>query len=118
MPKFIIISTFGRDNIERATLAWVMANASVTLDAEITIFLQGEAVNVVRKDYIDGWVSHPFSPLSELVHNFLQSGGKIYVCDPCMKARFIKEEDLIEGAEIAAAVTLLTESIDATVFTY
>ena len=118
MVKFVIVSTHGNDNFERASMAWAVANAAHVLDAEVIMFLQAEGVNVVRKDFCKGWVFPPFTPLEELISNFMEMGGKVFACVPCVEAREIKKEDYIEGVELAGATKLLAESVDAKVFTY
>lgn len=49
----------------------------------------------------------PFAPLKDLVDKFIQAGGKIYVCTPCMKKRGITEADLIQGAMPAGVAALV-----------
>ena len=45
--------------------------------------------------------------MKELLASFLELGGKLKVCVPCIKERNIDEErDLVEGAEITAAGAL------------
>ncbi|MHA1993913.1 MAG: DsrE family protein [Candidatus Hodarchaeales archaeon] len=118
MVKFVIVSTHGNDNFERASMAWAVANAAHVLDAEVIMFLQAEGVNVVRKNFCKGWVFPPFTPLETLIETFMEMGGKVYACVPCVEAREIKKEDYIEGVMLAGATKLLAESVDAKVFTY
>lgn len=118
MVKFVIVSTHGHDNFERASMAWAVANAAHVLDAEVIMFLQAEAVNVVRKDYCKGWVFPPFTPLETLIEMFMEMGGRVYACVPCVEARKLEKKDYIDGVELAGATTLLTESVGAQVFTY
>ena len=118
MEKFVVVSTHGNDNFERASMAWSVANAALALDAEVIMFLQAEGVNVVRKDFAKGWVFPPFTALETLIENFIEMGGKVYACVPCVEAREIKKENYMDGVELAGATTLLSEAINAKVFTY
>lgn len=118
MVKFVIVSTHGIDNFERASMAWAVANAAHVLDAEVVMFLQAEGVNVVRKDFCKGWVFPPFTPLETLIKTFIELGGKIFACVPCVEARKLQKSDFIDGVELAGATTLLTEAVGAQVFTY
>ncbi|MFW9904891.1 MAG: DsrE family protein [Candidatus Thorarchaeota archaeon] len=113
MVKFVIVSTHGQDDLERASIAWATANAAIALDAEVFIFLQCEAVNVVRKDFCKGWVFPPFTSIEELIKNFIEFGGRVFACVPCVEARRIDNTSFIDGVEVAGATTLLTESADA-----
>ena len=96
MVKFVIVSTHGNDNFERASMAWAVANAAHVLDAEVTVFLQAEGVNVVRKDFAKGWVFPPFTALETLIKNFMEMGGKVFACVPCVEARNIKKRLIAE----------------------
>ena len=45
-------------------------------------------------------------PLDELLKNFFELGGKLYLCTPCFKSRGYDENgDLIEGGIPIAAAT-------------
>jgi predicted peroxiredoxin len=45
--------------------------------------------------------------------NFLNEGGKLLVCVPCIRERKIDESDLIEGATPTAAAALTQEILSA-----
>ena len=49
MSKLVIVSTWGTDNLERATIPWVVASAGVATDQEVMMFLQASAVEMVVK---------------------------------------------------------------------
>ena len=44
---------------------------------------------------------------SNAVTNFVNAGGKIYVCSPCLKKRKLNEEQLVEGAVIVGGAKLV-----------
>jgi len=55
----------------------------------------------------------------ELFNTFRELGGVLYLCSPCITERNISLDDLIEGAELAAAGTLVDEILSAkSVITY
>lgn len=58
-------------------------------------------------------------PLKELMNIFLENGGKLLLCTPCVKERGIAENELIEGSTLISAGTVITESLSAkAVLTY
>ena len=58
-------------------------------------------------------------PLTDLLATYLEAGGTLMICSPCMQARKITPEDLIEAATIIAGATLINEVASATnVVTY
>jgi uncharacterized protein len=48
-----------------------------------------------------------YKPLAELLEAFVESGGKLWVCGACANARQITKDDLIEGAAITGAMTVV-----------
>jgi uncharacterized protein involved in oxidation of intracellular sulfur len=109
----LIITTIGPENPEKASLPFVLATASQALDVEVTMFLQSSAVILAREGEA-GKVNAPgFQPLGEMLDTFLEGGGKLYLCSPCIKERNISKEELITGAEIGAAGTLASSVMEA-----
>ena len=112
--KLVIISTTGPDNIEKATLPFVVATAAQTLDAQVVIILQASAVLLAKKGMAENVNAQGFMPLKKLMDTFIELGGQLLICSPCIKERFIQPEDLVEGSKIVAAGTVVEEVLSAT----
>ena len=109
--KLMISLTAAKDNTDKATVAFVVANASVASDVETVVFLSTEGVRLSQKGYADDIHEEGFKPLAELLASFAEEGGAIYVCSPCFKKRGLDENNLVPGAVIvggAVAVEFLT----------
>ena len=105
--KIMYLCTHASDNAEKAHLPFVMANAALAMDIQATVVLQGEGVYLAQKGYIDHMVSGGgFPPIKELLKSFLEQGGQLLVCVPCIQSRHIEEPDLIEGSKTTAAGNL------------
>ncbi|MBC8524876.1 MAG: DsrE family protein [Chlorobium phaeobacteroides] len=117
--KLVIISTVGTENPEKATLPFVLATACQSLDADVVVFLQSSGV-VLAKNGEAATVNAPgLAPLKDLLDTFMELGGTLYLCSPCLKERNISMNDVVEGAEVAAAGTLASEVMSAkSVVTY
>ena len=111
--RLIFVATHAEEQPDRATIPFVLANAALAMDQEAIIVLQVTAVYIAMKNYARHVHAAGFPPLQELIDAFQEQGGKIWVCDPCIKARQISEDDLIEGAEIMAGATLIDAILDA-----
>lgn len=109
----VVISTHGDDNPEKATIPFVMANAAIASDVDVTLILQSTAVLLAVKGYVKHVREEAFPHLEELLTGFMEMGGKLMVCAPCMKSRGITEDELIEGARIIAAASVVAETISA-----
>ena len=112
--KLVIISTTGPDNIEKATLPFVVATAAQTLDAHVIIILQTTAVLLAKKGMAENVNANGFMPLKKLMDTFIELGGQLFICAPCMKERLIQPTDLVEGSIVVAAGTVAEEVLSAT----
>jgi uncharacterized protein len=116
----MFIGTHAAENPEKAAIPFVMASAALAMDVKALIVLQEDGVYLAQKGYAEH-VTKPggFEPLSKLITDFLELGGELKVCVPCIKARNISEADLIDKAQTTAAGQLITDSLRAdSVFTY
>ena len=108
MPgKFCVTLTYAKDNSDKATVAFVIANAAAASDQETVVFLTVEGVRLASKGYADDIAEEGFAPLKELMANFVAAGGKIYVCSPCFKRRKLDETALVPGAAIVGGAKLV-----------
>jgi predicted peroxiredoxin len=108
MPGKLCVSiTHAKNDPDKATVGFVVANASVASAQETLVFLSTEAVRIAVKGYAEEIHEEGFAPLKELVSNFVTAGGRIYVCSPCIKKRGLGDEPLIEGATIVGGAKLV-----------
>jgi len=105
--KFCVSLTCAKDNTDKATVAFVVANAAVASDKETMVFLSTEGVRLSQQGYADDIQEEGFSPLRELIENFAKAGGQIYVCSPCFKRRKLDENSLVPGALIVGGAKLV-----------
>jgi predicted peroxiredoxin len=107
MKKFCVSLTFAKNDSDKATVAFVVANAAVASDQETIVFLSTEAVRLSQAGYADDIHEESFAPLRELMANFVKAGGKIWVCSPCFKRRKLDEAKLVAGATIVGGAKLV-----------
>ena len=112
--KILYIATCAGDNPEKAAMPFVMANAALAMDIKATVVLQGNGVYLAQKGYVDTILpAGGFPPVKELMASFLELGGVLKVCVPCIKVRNIAESELVKGAQTTAAGALNIEAIEA-----
>ena len=108
MPGKLMVSlTYAKDNTDKATVAFVVANAAVASDKETLVFLNIEGTRLSQKGYADSIHEEGFAPLKELMDNFAKAGGLMYVCSPCFKKRKLDENNLVAGAAIVGGAKLV-----------
>lgn len=107
MNGLVISLTHAADDVDRSSVAMVVAGASVASSQQTTVFLSSEGVRLAQKGTADGLHEEGFAPMADLVNSYVEAGGTFLVCSPCAKKRDIGEGDLIEGAQIVGGATLV-----------
>jgi len=107
MSKICVSLTFAKDNCDKATVAFVVANAAVASGQETLVFLSTEAVRLAVKGYADDMHEEGFAPLKQLIDNYLAAGGALFVCSPCIKKRGFDESQMIDGAQVVGGAKLV-----------
>jgi predicted peroxiredoxin len=95
--------TRGREDAERATLAFIVGNVAASADQDVVVLLTIDGVWQATKGYADDIAHEGFPPLRDVMQSFLANGGQLWACGACTKPRGITEEDLIPGARIVTA---------------
>jgi predicted peroxiredoxin len=114
MPRFIAHATHGRDDAERATLPFIVANVAASADQEAIVLLTIEGVWLATKGYADDIHFEGMQTLSEVMASLLANGGQVWACGACTKPRGITDEHLIEGARIVSAADVVAELVSGT----
>jgi predicted peroxiredoxin len=102
--KLLIHSSHGREDPERATLPFIVGKNAVIAGQEAVVMLTVEGVHLATKGGADGVQKEGLPPLAEAMKEFVEGGGRVWACQSCTKPRGIGQEDLAEGATIAAAM--------------
>jgi uncharacterized protein len=106
--KFCVAITNCHKNPDTVTVGFVVAGAALGSEKETTVFLSTDAVWAAVKGEAEKIsIGEPFKPLKELITTFVQNGGKILACTPCLKTRGITEDMLIEGVTPAGGAVLV-----------
>ena len=112
--KILYIGTRADDDPEKAAMPFVMACAALAMDIKATIALQGNAVYLAQRGYAEKVLTGGgFPPMKDLLANFVELGGELKICVPCIKSRNIEESELVEGAQTTGAGALNLEAIEA-----
>lgn len=76
------------------------------------MLLTVNGVWVATPGYADGLQADGFAPLADVVKQFVENGGTIWVCGACAKPRGITPEGLIPGAKIVGAATAVEAMVN------
>jgi predicted peroxiredoxin len=105
--KFVVSLTSAKNDTDKATVAFVVANAAVASEKKTIVFLSIEGTRLSQKGYADDIHEEGFAPLKDLMKNFVEAGGQIFVCSPCFKKRSLDENNLVPGAIIVGGAKLV-----------
>jgi uncharacterized protein len=105
--KFLVSMTNAMNNPDKATVGFVVANAAVASGQETVVFLNVEGAYLAAKGCAEEIHEEGFAPLKQLMDQFVEAGGILWVCSPCFKKRNLEEENLIEGATIVGGAKLV-----------
>lgn len=109
VDKVVIMATHGPEDKERATLPFVMATAAQVMEAEAIVILQGTGVLLAQKGVYDHIFAGGLPPLKDLFDAFIEAGGTLLVCTPCLKEREIDSSMLVDGAQLVAGARVIQE---------
>jgi predicted peroxiredoxin len=104
--KFCVALAHAKDDTDKATVAFVIANAAVASQRETVVFLGAEGVHLAVKGYADDVHVKGFAPLKELISSFVAGGGTVYVGSMCFKQRGLHRRNLIGGARLVGGARL------------
>lgn len=115
-----VLTRHPKEKAEIVSSVLAQALTSLSFGYETEIFLMDAAVEIARKGVLDGIKALTFETITEMLNNYLEMEGVLYICHPSSDARGIKDNDCIAGiAKFVNASKLLESSIQAdAVFTY
>lgn len=112
--KLLVHVTQGPENPTRAALAFLVARTAVEEGNTVTLFLAGDAVQLVRDPVLDNLAGLGTGKLREHYDAIVKGGGKIYLSGNSSKARGITDADTkgkpIEMAGPSVLLKLAAES--------
>ena len=80
MPgKFVVNLTCAKNDPDKATVAFVVANAAVASDKDTLVFLSIEGVRLSQPGYADDIHEEGFAALKDLMSSLVPADGMIYV---------------------------------------
>ena len=117
--KVLINLATGLEDLERVTVAFLVAGAALEKGKRVAMFLTKEAIRLGLNGYAVGVACDGCPPLERLFAQYAEGGGELIVCPICFNARKLDETGLVPNARLGGATPLwewIGES--ATVFSY
>jgi uncharacterized protein len=110
MSKLLINLTHGPESPTRAALGFLVGRAAVEDGHDVSLFLAGDAVQLLREPTLDGLVGLGTGSLRESYDAIVQGGGRFYVSGMSSKARGFEPDGVAEPAMPNRLVQLALEA--------
>lgn len=105
--RVIVGCTHGEEDPDRVVVAYLTAVAALDKGKDVVMWLTVDGVRLALSCYADH-IRVGMEPPVERVHaQFIEKGGRFYVCPICFKERDLDEGDLVESAELKGATPLM-----------
>ncbi|MEO6329089.1 MAG: DsrE family protein [Ginsengibacter sp.] len=118
--NILVHITQGPENPTRAALGFLVAKTALEEGHTVTLFLAGDAVNLLQDAVLNTLTGVGTGKLSEHYEAIVKGGGKFYLSGNSSKARGITEMDIkSKPAEFASPNVLVRLSVESDrMFTY
>ena len=120
MSQFLVHITHGPESPTRAALGFLVAKSAVEEGHEVSLFLAGDAVQLLRDSVLDSLQGLGTGSLREHFDAIVDGGGRFYLSGMSSKARAVTDADLAaKPAEFAMPNVLVKLSLESDkMFTY
>src|SRR4051812_29882141 len=117
--RVIVGCARGEENPDTGAVAYLTAGAALDEGRDVVLWLTSEGVRLGLRGYADGIGADKGPPAARLHAQFIEKGGRFYVCPICFNERSLDEAELVENAELKGATPLMEFAGDsAMTFTY
>lgn len=113
MAKILVNITHGPEHPTRAALGFLVAKAAIEEGHAVSLFLAGDAVQLIRDATLDTLAGLGTGKLRESYDAIVSGGGRFYLSGMSSKARGVTEADLAgKPAEMAMPNVLVRLALE------
>ena len=113
MAKILVHVTHGPEHPTRAALAFLVARSAVEEGHSVSLFLAGDAVQLIREAVLDNLSGLGTGKLREHYDAIVAGGGRFYLSGMSSKGRGVTDADISgKPAEFAMPNVLIRLSLD------
>jgi uncharacterized protein len=117
--RVIVGCSHGEENPDAVVVSYLTAGAALDQGKDVVMWLTSEGVRLALKGYVDPIRVGQEPPVKRVHDQFVEKGGRFYVCPICFKDRELDESELVDNAELKGATPLMEFAGEAAMtFTY
>jgi predicted peroxiredoxin len=117
--RVVVGCTHGDEDPDRVVVSYLTAGAALDQGKDVVMWLSSEGVRLALRSYVDPIRADQEPPVKRVHDQFIEKGGRFYVCPICFNDRQLDESELVENAELKGATPLMEFAGEgATTFSY
>jgi predicted peroxiredoxin len=117
--RVIVGCSHGNEDPDAVVVSYLVAGAALDQGKDVVLWLTSDGVRLGLDGYADEIRADKEPPVSRVHAQFIEKGGRFYVCPVCFGERDLDESKLVPGAELKGATPLMEFAGDgATTFSY
>lgn len=117
--RVIVGCGHGDEDPDNVVVAYLTAGAALDAGKEVVMWLTSDGVRLALEGYADRIRADKEPPVERVHAQFIEKGGRFFVCPVCFGERELSEGDLVQNAELKGATPLMEFAGDgAMTFTY
>lgn len=116
--RVCFVGMHGKEDLNKATLPFMMAMWAKENGLEVSIWLTDEAVLLVKKGYADDLQPPDYKPFKFYLDKVVEKKIKIYLCNLSAKKRNLTENDCVGNVAMSGAQRVIDEIKAGSVVTF
>ena len=104
--RVIVGCTSGDENPDGVVVAYLTAGAALDQGKEVVMWLTSNGVRLAIDGYVDPIREGQEPPVKRFHDQFIEKGGRFFVCPICFNDRELDQGELVANAELKGASPL------------
>jgi|SRR5215208_83229 predicted peroxiredoxin len=105
--RVIVGCTHGAEDPDRVVVSYLTAGAALDQGKEVVLWLSSEGVRLALRGYVDPIRAELDPPVRRVHDQFIEKGGRFFVCPVWFGDRGLDASELVENAELKGASPLM-----------
>lgn len=105
--RVIVGCTHGAEDPDRVVVSYLTAGAALDQGKDVVMWLTSEGVRLALRGYADPIRAELDPPVKRVHDQFIEKGGRFFVCPVCFGERELDAGELVPNAELKGATPLM-----------
>jgi uncharacterized protein len=105
--RVIVGCSHGDENPDGVVVSYLTAGAALDQGKEVVMWLSSNGVRLALRGYVDPIRADQDPPVKRVHDQFIEKGGRFFVCPICFGERDLDAGELVENAELKGATPLM-----------